>query len=183
VSRDSRADIRTDPPSHTPEPRADSGPATRLPRLPMDGLSLPRTDMRERVTVDDRVYHLRGSETRTLATVGAFRLVPAAQLDEPRGDYWSGDLQRLDAQGLIERKTITVNHQPMRLVVLTREGQALLAAKQDQDAAGRASSTTRDWSSRARPPTTPSCIGSFKPKAHGLRRAAVGLSGSSSTTS
>lgn len=134
MSRHARADVRTDPPSHTPELRADSGPAGRLPRVPMDGLSLPRTDVRERVTVHERVYHLRGSEARTLATVGAFRLVPAAQLDEPRGDFWSGDLQRLHAQGLIERKTITVNHQPTRVVVLTRDGQALLAAKQDQDA-------------------------------------------------
>jgi hypothetical protein len=98
----------------------------------MDGLSLPRTDARERVKVHERVYLLRGSETRTLATVGAFRLVPAAQLDEPRGDYWSGDLQRLAAQGLIERKTITMNQQPTRVVVLTRDGQALLEAKQDQ---------------------------------------------------
>ena len=102
----------------------------------MDALSLPRTETRERITVEDRVYHLRGSEARTLATVGAFRIVPAEQLDDHRGEFWGGDLQRLDAQGLIERKTVTVNHQPMRLVVLTREGQALLAAKQDHGADG-----------------------------------------------
>ena len=78
--------VRADPPSRTPEPRPDRGPSTRAPRVPMDGLSLPRTETRERVTVDDRVYHLRGSEARTLATVGAFRLVPADQLDERRGD-------------------------------------------------------------------------------------------------
>ncbi len=35
---------------------------------------LPRTETREPVTVDDRVYQLRDSEARTLATVGAFRL-------------------------------------------------------------------------------------------------------------
>ena len=134
MSRGSRADARTDPASRMSELRADRGVSTRTPRVPMDGLSLPRTETRERVMVDDRVYHLRASEARTLATVGAFRLVPADQLDERRGDFWSGDLQRLDAQGLIERKTITVNQQPMRLVVLTREGQALLAAKQDKDA-------------------------------------------------
>ena len=133
MSRGSRSDTRTDPPSRTPELRADRGASTRAPRVPMDGLSLPRTETREPVMVDDRVYQLRDSEARTLATVGAFRLVPADQLDEPRGDFWSGDLERLDAQGLIERTTITVNHEPMRLVVLTREGQALLAAKQDHD--------------------------------------------------
>lgn len=134
MSRGSRADARTESPSRTPEPRTGRDAGARAPRVPMDGLSLPRTDTRERVTVHDRVYHLRDSEARTLATVGAFRVVPAEQLDEHRGEYWSGDLRRLDAQGLIERKTITVNHQPMRLVVLTREGQALLAAKQDRDA-------------------------------------------------
>ena len=134
MSRESRADARTDPPSRTPELRADRGASTRAPQVPIHGLSLPRTETRERVTVDDRAYILRGSEARTLATVGAFRLVPADQLDERRGDFWSGDLQRLDAQRLIERKTITVNQQPMHVVVLTREGQALLASKQDQDA-------------------------------------------------
>ena len=55
----------------------------------MDGLSLPRTETRERVIVHDHVYHLRGSEARTLATVGAFRLVPAEQLDERRGELRS----------------------------------------------------------------------------------------------
>jgi DNA-binding MarR family transcriptional regulator len=134
VSRGSRSETRTDAASRTPEPRTDRAASARTPRVPMDGLSLPRTETRERVVVHDHVYHLRGSEARTLATVGAFRLVPAEQLDERRGEFWSGDLQRLDAQGLIERKTITVNQQPMHLVVLTREGQALLAAKQDQDA-------------------------------------------------
>ena len=133
MSRDARADSRVDPPGRTPEVRADRDASTRAPRVPMDGLSLPRSETRERVTVDDRVYQLRASEARTLATVGAFRMVPADQLDESRGAYWSGDLQRLDAQGLVERKTITVNHRPMRLVVLTHEGQALLAAKQDQE--------------------------------------------------
>jgi hypothetical protein len=132
MSRGSRADVRTDTPSRTPELRADHEVSTRAPGVPMDGLSLPRTDTRERVTVDGRVHHLRGSEARTLATVGVFRMVPAEQLEAHRGEFWSGDLQRLDAQGLIERKTITVNHQPMHLVVLTREGHAVLAAKQDQ---------------------------------------------------
>ncbi len=134
MSRGSRADLRTDRPSHAPEPRRDSGPATWTLRVPMDRLSLPRTETRERVTVDNRVYQLRGSETRTLATVGAFRLVPADQLDGRRGDFWSSDLQRLDAQGLIERKTIIINQQPTRVVVLTCEGQTLLACKQAQDA-------------------------------------------------
>jgi hypothetical protein len=40
-------------------------------------LDLPRGPQRERVFDGDREYTLRGSESRTLATVGAFRLVPA----------------------------------------------------------------------------------------------------------
>ncbi|MEA2674985.1 MAG: hypothetical protein QOI92_2177 [Chloroflexota bacterium] len=134
MSRDARADSRVEQPARTPEVRADRELSAPAPRVPMDGLALPRGDARERVTLGDRVYQLRASEARTLVTVGTFRLVPADQLDEARGAYWDGDLQRLDAAGLIERKTITVNRQPMHLVVLTREGQALLAAKQDQDA-------------------------------------------------
>src|SRR5438067_903171 len=131
MSRGSGADIRTDARSRAPEVRDDRVGSTRAPRVPMDGLSLPRTEARERVMVHDRVYHLRDSEVRTLATVGAFRVVPQDQLDDHRGEVWSGDLRRLDAQGLIERKTVTVNQQPMHLVALTREGQDLLAAKQD----------------------------------------------------
>src|ERR1700741_5360418 len=48
---------------------------------PRDGflreLDLPRGPDRERVFDGDREYTLRGSESRTLATVGAFRVVPA----------------------------------------------------------------------------------------------------------
>src|SRR5262245_44892996 len=40
-------------------------------------LNLPRGPERERVFDGDREYTLRGSESRTLATVGAFRVVPA----------------------------------------------------------------------------------------------------------
>ena len=101
MSRDARADSRAAPPGRTPEVRADRNASTRAPRVPMHDLSLPRSETRERVTVDDRVYQLRASEARTLATVGAFRMVPADQLDESRGASWSGDLQRLDAQCLI----------------------------------------------------------------------------------
>ncbi len=39
------------------------------------GLTLPRGDERERVEFRERTYALNGSETRALATVGAFRVV------------------------------------------------------------------------------------------------------------
>ena len=183
MSRDARADSRIDPPGRTPEVRADREAPTRAPRVPMDRLSLPRSQARERVTVDDRVYQLRASEVRTLATVGAFRLVPADQLDEARGAHWSGDLQRLAAQGLIERKTITVNHRPTRMVVLTREGQALLAAKQDPHVGRR-----QQYHAGLVKPREAAHDAQLhrlfpKPRRHGLRRAAVGSSAWSSTTS
>ena len=128
MSRDRDAEPRVDSPGRTPVSRPERERTARPPQVPLGCLSLPRTENRERVRVDERVYLLRGSEARTLATVGVFRIVPAEQLDDSRGR----DLQHLAAQGLVQRTTITVNHQPMRLVVLTRDGQMLLAATQDR---------------------------------------------------
>ena len=53
----------------------------------------------------DREYTLRGSETRTLATVGAFRVVSSRDLrdyDDRPLDPRSGDLRHLREQGLVE---------------------------------------------------------------------------------
>ena len=46
----------------------------------MRDLNLPRGLEREIVRDRGREYTLRGSETRTLSTVGAFRVVPARDL-------------------------------------------------------------------------------------------------------
>ena len=46
----------------------------------MRQVDLPRGPERERVRGRDRVYTLRGSESRTLATVGAFRVVASSDL-------------------------------------------------------------------------------------------------------
>ena len=46
-------------------------------------LDLPRGTSRERVRVNDREYRLSGDDVRVLATVGAFRVVPAGDLREP----------------------------------------------------------------------------------------------------
>src|SRR2546430_12486731 len=64
-------------------------------------LDLPRSDERERVWVADRTYDLRASEVRALATIGAFRVVDAADL-QARGDRWHDDLDRLRETRLIE---------------------------------------------------------------------------------
>ncbi len=47
-------------------------------------LDLPRGPDRELVRDRDREYTLRGSETRTLATVGAFRVVSSSDLRDGR---------------------------------------------------------------------------------------------------
>src|SRR5689334_21004681 len=68
-------------------------------------LNLPRGLDREIVRDRDREYTLRGSETRTLATVGAFRVVSSRDLRDGRDrplDPRSGDLRHLREQGLVE---------------------------------------------------------------------------------
>jgi hypothetical protein len=56
-------------------------------------------------------YELRGSEVRTLATIGAFRVVPVSDLHDERGrsaDLWHGDLDRLRSAGLIPEDGIAI---------------------------------------------------------------------------
>ena len=50
----------------------------------MRDLDLPRGEERELVVVRDRVYELDGEDSRTLAAVGAFRVVPEHDLDIDR---------------------------------------------------------------------------------------------------
>jgi DNA-binding MarR family transcriptional regulator len=103
-----------------------------------EGLDLPRGRERERVFVDDDTYALRGSEVRTLATIGAFRVVPVDDLRDDRGrpgDLWHGDLDRLRSANLIravapfdrddERRTV--------LVTLTDRGRELLDTHRTPD--------------------------------------------------
>jgi len=49
----------------------------------MRDLDLPRGDERELVVDRDRVYELDGEDSRTLAVVGAFRIVREHDLDLP----------------------------------------------------------------------------------------------------
>src|SRR5216117_3549877 len=66
-------------------------------------LDLPRGLERERVHVHGHDYDLRGSEVRTLSTIGAFRVVPLSDLHDDRGrsqDLCHGDLDRLRTAGL-----------------------------------------------------------------------------------
>ncbi len=96
----------------------------------MRNLDLPRGPDREIVhDARDREYTLRGSETRTLSTVGAFRIVSAGDLrdhnDRP-ADPRSGDLRHLREEGLIRTERLA-GHRDVA-VVLTKEGRDVLEA-------------------------------------------------------
>jgi DNA-binding MarR family transcriptional regulator len=88
---------------------------------------------REIVRDRDRVYTLRGSETRTLATVGAFRVVSSRDLRDHHGrsaDPRSGDLRHLREQGLV--RTVRVPGSREHAVALTKEGRSLLEKHRDR---------------------------------------------------
>lgn len=88
-------------------------------------LDLPLKPERELVHDRGRDYTLNGSETRSLATVGAFRIVSERDLNGARGD-----VRHLEKQGLIER--VSVNDRE-RAVTLTDRGRGLLERHQNAD--------------------------------------------------
>jgi hypothetical protein len=99
------------------------------------GLDLPRDRDRE-VVYDsrDEAYTLRGSESRTLATVGAFRVVSVRDLrdrDDRPADLRNGDLRHLREQGLIE--TVRVPGYREQAVVLTDRGRDVLETHRNRD--------------------------------------------------
>jgi hypothetical protein len=108
---------------HEPRPRA------RDPRdVFLEGLELPRGPEREVVLEGDRRYELNGEESRALATVGAFRVVPERDLRNPRdspADPRDSDLSHLADQGLIRAVSLDGRE---RAVMLTNRGRRLLEA-------------------------------------------------------
>ena len=100
------------------------------------GLDLPRGREREHVHTHDHEYELRGSEVRALATVGAFRVVPASDLKDDAGrpgDLWHGDLDRLRTAGLIRSVSPTGRDASTTLVALTERGRDVLEAHRTPD--------------------------------------------------
>ena len=98
----------------------------------------PAALTREIVRDRDHEYTLRGSETRTLSTVGAFRVVPASKLRDHSGapaDPRSGDLRNLREQGLVEMVRIPGRRD--HAVVLTKGGRELLERHRDGDHTSR----------------------------------------------
>ena len=103
-------DPRPDEPERADLSRGGRGGSRREPRRrqsddPRDvfsrDLDLPRGPTRERVVVRSHEYTLRGSEVRTLATTGAFRVVPAEELRRPedRPTVLGKDLDRFRDRG------------------------------------------------------------------------------------
>jgi hypothetical protein len=93
--------------------------ADRDPRDgPMHYLDLPRGEERELVVDRDRVSELNGEDSRTLAAVGTFRVVPEQDLDID-----AGTLHHLRNEGLVE--TVELGDDE-RGLVLTKEGRDLL---------------------------------------------------------
>jgi len=99
-------------------------------------LDLPRGAERECVQVRGHEYKLRGSEVRTLSTIGAFRVAPVDDLRDPAGrpaDLRNGDLQRLRAAGLIRAVAPFDRNERTTLVALTKRGRELLETHRTPD--------------------------------------------------
>jgi hypothetical protein len=132
------------PASHPDEHARDRGHDGRWPEREREGrervadprdtfvrhVHLPRGLDRQIVRDRDREYTLRWSESRTLATVGAFRVVSSRDLrdyhDRPL-DPRSGDLRHLREQGLVE--TVRVPGYREHAVALTKEGRSVLECR------------------------------------------------------
>jgi len=113
----------------------DRDPRDRDPRDPfVEGLELPRGLEREVVVDGDHRYELNGDDTRSLATIGAFRVVSESDLREPReesSDARQADLRHLRDEGLV--RFVSVDGRG-RAVTLTDRGHHLLEThRRDRD--------------------------------------------------
>lgn len=92
-------------------------------------LDLPRGPSRERVRANNREYRLSGDDVRVLATVGAFRVVPATDLREPNRrtpTRPARDLERLRELGLVRTMPYVIGRTRTTLVTLTSDGRGVL---------------------------------------------------------
>jgi hypothetical protein len=99
-----------------------------------EGLNLPREREREHVRDRGHQYEIRGSEARTLATVGTFRVVLSRDLQDHNGqpcDPPKGDLRSLGEQGLV--RTVQLDGRRDVVVVLTRQARNLLDSHRNRD--------------------------------------------------
>ena len=136
---DPRWDDSRDRPTHG-RGGSESDPREASPRDPRDvftrDLDLPRGRDRELVGVGDDTVRLRGSEARTLATVGAFRVVPIDDLRDDTGrsgDMRHGDIQHLRSEGLLEHVASVDRETGTAFVTLTERGRELLESHRSRD--------------------------------------------------
>lgn len=91
-------------------------------------LELPRGLEREIVRDGDHRYELNGDDSRSLATIGAFRVVAERDLRDPRGDspdVSEPDLRHLRDEGLV--RYVALDNRE-RALTLTSRGHHLLEA-------------------------------------------------------
>src|SRR5690242_13257685 len=96
------------------------------------GLDLPRGPDREKVRVRGRDYELSGNDIRLMTRVGAFRVVPANELEasNPRTPTRPArDLERLREHGLVKTMPYVIGRIRTTLVTLTERGRDLLEAR------------------------------------------------------
>ena len=106
-------------------------------------LELPSGSARERVRVRSRSYDLRGSEVRTLATVGAFRAVPVTDLRDASPDRpvrRDREVIRLRELGLVRTMPYVVGQTRTTVVTLTDRGRAVLESARSEGDGQRAQS-------------------------------------------
>jgi hypothetical protein len=100
----------------------------------LNGLDLPRGLEREIVLDGDHRYELNGDDSRSLATVGAFRVVSERDLCDPRDestDAREPDLRHLRNEGLMRSVSLKGRE---RAMTLTARGHHLLEAhRRDRD--------------------------------------------------
>jgi hypothetical protein len=137
---DSRWDDTRDGPSRGPggglerDPR--DAPAVNPRDVFAEGLDLPRGLDRQPVSLGDEQFDLRGSEVRTLATLGAFRVVPIDDLrdrGDREADLWHGDLEHLRSEGLLRHVASVDRESGTDLVTLTERGRELLESHRSPD--------------------------------------------------
>lgn len=95
-------------------------------------LEMPRGVDRERFRGAARECHLSGRDVKDMATVGAFRVVPAERVRTPPAHTPSRaprSIERLREQGLVKTVPYIVGRQRTQLVTLTERGRALLESR------------------------------------------------------
>lgn len=121
-----------------PESRAERRPGRAIARpeqrqdLPLrEFADLLRSERPQLLSDGDRAYRVTGRQIRALATIGAFRAVPADDLRD-RQLLSKAELDELRAQGLIHQRTVSLEKEPRTIVTLSKEARRVLEAHRGQ---------------------------------------------------